>query len=212
MKKICLNCGNEKLTIEFNRNKNKNDGFDSLCKKCRAEYRKEYYQKNKEKVIKWHEKYRKKYPKRINARGLKWRENNPEKVKAMRRMIYAKLDKGKRNMRLRTDWLNNPDRRINVCIRSLIWRSLKDGKNGRHWEDLVGYSINDLKKHLESQFKEGMSWDNYGQWHIDHVIPISIFKIENEKSKGFKKAWALENLRPMWAKDNMKKHNKLFAA
>ncbi|TSA54091.1 MAG: hypothetical protein D4R45_04465, partial [Planctomycetaceae bacterium] len=75
-------------------------------------------------------------------------------------------------------------------------------------------SMLELKIHLEKQFTKGMTWEKYmnGEIHIDHIIPKSIFNITGLNSKGFKKAWALENLRPMWAKDNMKKYNKLFAA
>ena len=55
-----------------------------------------------------------------------------------------------------------------------------------------------------------MTWQNYGKWHIDHVIPKSLFNINGAKSKGFKKCWALENLQPLWADENLKKNNKLF--
>jgi len=58
----------------------------------------------------------------------------------------------------------------------------------------------------------GMTWEKYlkGEIHIDHIIPISLFNIISIKSKGFKKCWSLENLQPLWAKDNLKKKNKLF--
>ena len=89
-------------------------------------------------------------------------------------------------------------------------KSLKRQKNGYHWERLVNYTRNDLIYHIEKQFKDGMTWENYGKWHIDHRIPISIFNINGIKSKGFKEAWKLENLQPMWEKENLEKHNKLF--
>ena len=93
-----------------------------------------------------------------------------------------------------------------------INRSLKDNKNGRHWENLVGYTQEDLRKHLEANFKEGMNWNNYGRggWNVDHRIPIYLFNITSAKCKGFKKCWGLENLQPLWEKDNFKKHNILF--
>ena len=85
-------------------------------------------------------------------------------------------------------------------------------KNGRSWEGLVDYTFKELKIHLESQFKEGMTWDNYGRngWHVDHRIPVSLFNITGVKSKGFKACWALSNLQPLWQKDNLEKSNKLF--
>jgi len=107
---------------------------------------------------------------------------------------------------------NNPMYRLNINISRDINRSLKDNKKGRHWEDLIGYTLDDIKRHLESQFTEGMTWDNYGKngWEIDHRIPLVVFNIQGIKSKGFKKAWALENLQPLWAKDNRSKQDKLF--
>ena len=65
----------------------------------------------------------------------------------------------------------------------------------------------DLEKHLESKFEEGMSWDNYGEWHIDHIIPQSHFDINSADCEEFKKCWSLENLQPLWKKDNLKKSN-----
>src|SRR3546814_3330220 len=53
-----------------------------------------------------------------------------------------------------------------------LFRSLGDGKNGRSWEILVGYTVADLMAHLERQFLPGMSWDNRGEWHIDHIRPL----------------------------------------
>ena len=62
------------------------------------------------------------------------------------------------------------------------------------------------------QFKPGMTWDNYGKngWVLDHRIPVSLFNINGIKSKGFKKCWALENLQPLWEKENISKGDKLF--
>jgi len=105
---------------------------------------------------------------------------------------------------------NDPATMLNHKMGCSIRKSLGRNKNGAHWELLVGYDRIKLKQHLEAQFQEGMKWENYGEWHIDHIIPLSIFNIESVKSKGFKKAWSLENLRPMWSRDNIKKGNKLF--
>ena len=70
---------------------------------------------------------------------------------------------------------------------------------------MVGYSVADLAQHLERQFLPGMSWENMDQWHIDHIVPLAEFKASSPDSPAFKAAWALSNLRPLWAKDNMKK-------
>lgn len=76
---------------------------------------------------------------------------------------------------------------------------------------LVGYSVDELMMHLEKRFEPGMSWDNYGEWHMDHRIPKTAFNYETVDDIDFKRCWALENLRPMWAKENMRKGAKLDA-
>ncbi|MDO3431151.1 hypothetical protein QWJ46_00490 [Rhizobium sp. CBN3] len=102
--------------------------------------------------------------------------------------------------------------RLNRSIYGGIYKSLSDGaKAGRKWELLVGYTIDDLMAHLEKKFTPGMSWDNYGDWHIDHEVPKSAFNYETPEHLDFKRCWALNNLRPMWAKANISKGNRLSA-
>jgi hypothetical protein len=103
--------------------------------------------------------------------------------------------------RLHTD----PIFKLKLYISTQIRKSLKAGKSGRHWEDLVGYTVMDLKLHLEKQFKLDMSWENYGEWHIDHCKPVSWFK---KTEKELLKAWKLDNLQPMWANENLVKGNR----
>ena len=89
-------------------------------------------------------------------------------------------------------------------------KSLNGIKESKSWETLVNYSLEDLKLHLEKQFTNGMSWDNYGEWHIDHILPISSFNIQDYNDEYFQKCWSLENLQPMWAVENIKKSNKII--
>ncbi len=88
---------------------------------------------------------------------------------------------------------------------------LRGKKAGRHWEDLIPYTADDLRQHIENQFQPGMTWENYGKygWHIDHIIPIKSFNFTSTEHPDFQKCWALENLRPLWAKDNHRKGAKL---
>lgn len=89
-------------------------------------------------------------------------------------------------------------------------RSIGNGKSGRTWESLVGYGLDDLRKHLEVQFVEGMTWDNYGSvWHIDHIVPVSSFQLTSYDSDDFKRCWSLENLQPLFVEDNLRKSDKL---
>ena len=90
--------------------------------------------------------------------------------------------------------------RVNDAVSSNVYCALKKRKNGRSWEQFVGYTLSDLMQHIEKQFVDGMSWDNYGQWHIDHIKPRYTFTIDQ-----IKECWMLSNLRPLWAEDNLKR-------
>lgn len=104
--------------------------------------------------------------------------------------------------------IRRPARKINSwtssAIRSQLWRKRR-AKQKTLIEERLGYSIDTLRAHLEALFVEGMSWDNHGAWHIDHKRPLSSFKITTFVCRDFRKAWALQNLQPLWAVDNMRK-------
>lgn len=105
----------------------------------------------------------------------------------------------------------NPQYKLSQHFGRYIKEHLSKNHQITKWRDALGYSMEELKKHLESQFEPGMSWDNHGRngWHIDHIIPISAFNFTSTDDLDFKKCWALSNLRPMWAGDNISKHCKL---
>lgn len=90
-------------------------------------------------------------------------------------------------------------------MRWMVRNGLKGGKAGRSWKALVGYTLDDLAAHLERQFLPKMTWANMGRWHIDHILPRSMFTYETAEDEGFKACWALSNLRPLWGRDNLKK-------
>ncbi len=127
----------------------------------------------------------------------KWRMANPDKVRIRRQRHDRKI-------------YYTPRGKLTKHISHYIRHSLKNGsKTGRHWETLVDFTIDQLKTHLKKQFKEGMTWDNYGKWHVDHIIPISAFNFEKPEDIDFKRCWSLKNLQPMWRKENIRKSNKL---
>jgi hypothetical protein len=64
--------------------------------------------------------------------------------------------------------------------------------------------------HLEALFTEGMTWDNYGEWHVDHKIPMSSFQFETTDDREFKLCWCLDNLQPLWGPDNLSKGTQLL--
>lgn len=94
------------------------------------------------------------------------------------------------------------EQRIKNSLRSRLYAFVK-GKNTKSSFEFVGCSIDELKKHLSSQFTKGMSWENYGRWHIDHIKPCASFDLSNEEEQH--KCFNYSNLQPLWAKDNFKK-------
>ena len=100
---------------------------------------------------------------------------------------------------------------LNYKMKRAINRSLKGNKNGKQWQDLVGYKTNDLIKRLKKTLPKEYTWQDYleGKLHIDHIIPKSIFNYDNPTQIDFKNCWALSNLQLLPAKENRIKHNKL---
>lgn len=95
----------------------------------------------------------------------------------------------------------NPEYRLREAMGNMVRRVLS-AKTERT-SIYLGYSTTDLREHLERQFTKGMSWDNYGEWHIDHIYPVSLFISDGETDPS--KINCLSNLRPLWAKENLSK-------
>lgn len=87
----------------------------------------------------------------------------------------------------------------------MVRQAIRAQKAGKKWEALVGYTVSDLMAHLERNFKDGMGWHNYGQWQIDHIKPRAAFKYGSYDDPAFRECWALNNLQPLWAEENLKK-------
>lgn len=133
----------------------------------------------------------------VSKRNKEWRAANPENVRAL-----AKKAKVKRR--------SNPKTLLEDVIRRGVWSAIARGsKRGRKTFDLLGYTADELRAHIDSQFVDGMSWDNYGDWHIDHVLPLASFVYATPDCPDFKRAWSLTNLQPLWAFDNMSKGARL---
>lgn len=95
---------------------------------------------------------------------------------------------------------------LNVRMKVLTCKALGKRKAGRSWRSLVPYTLDELMLHIERQFLPDMTWDNRDKWHIDHITPVSKFKFDSAEHGDFKACWALSNLRPMWARDNLQKN------
>ena len=222
--KRCRICGELKPLNEFYC---RNGGTSKhQCKGCEEKRSREWRAKNPEKAResgrRWRaknsEKYREivrkcraKNPEKYRENIRKWKSENIEKIRESERRRRAKNPEKQREMQRQTSKkkYSTPKGKLNRAISSAMYRSLKGNKSGRHWETLVDYTVYDLMKHLERLFKPGMSFENYGQWEIDHKIPLSVHNFQSSEDIDFKRAWALKNLQPLWSKDNIKKSNKL---
>jgi hypothetical protein len=159
------------------------------------QYAKEYYRSNIDKEKARCRRFFENNPDYRKQHNKKWKENNPDYEKQWCR--------SKRE--------TDPAFRLSKNLSRQIRKSIHKSKDGYHWEDLLGYTLKDLMGHLEKLFKLGMTWQNMGLWHIDHIRPVSSFNFTSYEDKEFKECWSLNNLQPLWALENMKKGNKLIA-
>jgi hypothetical protein len=124
-----------------------------------------------------------------------WKESR----RAYEKANYEKILKDRRENKKRR---YNTDLNFKIlCVLRSRLRAAILGRRGALRE--LGCSIDELKLHLSAQFKSGMSWDNYGQWHIDHVIPVSKFDLTDDAQ--ITKCFNFKNLQPLWAEENLKK-------
>ena len=160
--------------------------------KARIAGRKYYTENKKYYAEKWR-RYYKANTEHLKKKAIDWNKNNLDKRKI--------IDKKRRE---------NVGFRLSSNISRSIRQSLfTHSKNKMPWESLVDFTKQELIKHLEKQFTEGMTWNNYGKWHIDHSIPILAFNFTKPEHQDFKRCWALSNLQPMWALENISKGAKL---
>lgn len=197
-KKVCSKCKLTKSISDFHKNKNSSNGLVSSCKHCV----KKYQLKNRTRILEQRKQYR------LNNRDkiIEWRENNKERSKKVNKKWAIKnRDKLRKNQknRLKTDI----QFKISRNLRKRIWSAINNYTKSNTTLYLLGCSIKDLKIHLEKQFTKGMTWKNYGKWHIDHIKPCASFDMSKEIEQ--KKCFHYTNLQPLWAKDNYLKGSKI---
>jgi len=165
-----------------------------------------YYRNNLEKIKEDSKQYYNKNSKEMQERMYQWRKNNPGYMYQWRKNNPGYMYQWRKNNH-RTDLKFN----LNDRMRRAINHSLKGNKNGRHWETLVGYTLDDLVKRLKKTMPEGYCWEDCinGRLHLDHKIPISVFNFEKPEHIDFKRCWDLKNLQLLPARENLIKSNKL---
>lgn len=159
---------------------------------------KEYAIKNREKRRQYNKKFRNEInPEYFKSYCSKWLKDNPEKRRLYHRRYYHNVLKNSLNYKIK----RNLKKRIQVVIKNKT-KSLTT-------EEFLGISIKEFRLYIENMFTNGMSWDNYGEWHIDHIKPCVSFNLKdiNEQQKCFH----YTNLQPLWASDNFKKGSKIIS-
>jgi len=156
---------------------------------------KKYREKNKEKINEYHKNWSKEKRTELREYHSRWRKENRKHVNEKTRLWYLN--------RRRTD----PSFRLKCNTRTAVYTCLKEANVAKYRStfQLLGYTIEELMQHLEKQFTDGMTWDNYGQWHVDHIRPMSSFNFTSPDDPEFKECWALNNLQPLWWPDNLSK-------
>lgn len=210
--KICRKCLIEKTANSFGNTKQNKDGLKSYCKECiridskeyvkrNPEKRKNtlemYYENNREKELDRLRLYKIKNPKKRKETYKKYYENNKDLINKKQYQI----NKRKYNQDITYRIKHNLRERIKDYLR-------KTKSVNQNTFSIVGCTPIQLKEHLESMFSDGMNWENYGfyGWHIDHIIPLSSAKNEEE----LKKLCHYTNLQPLWCKDNLSKGSKIL--
>jgi hypothetical protein len=160
-----------------------------------------YYKKNKDKILERYSEWSKENRSKLREYHTKWREENKDKLNKKKR-VY---EKNKKDL--------DPKYKLSSYTRTAIYTCLKERNIKKYSKtfNLLPYTLEELMAHLEKQFSNGMSWDNYGEWHVDHIKPISSFNIKEEGDNQFLQCWSLKNLRPLWGEENISKGNKILA-
>jgi hypothetical protein len=154
-------------------------------KKRKSENHKKWSEKNRNYLTEYHQ---------------KWREKNIDKHREYKR----KYEKHRKD--------TDPAYKLIANFRTAIYQVLKENnvEKNKHYFDILRYTPEELISHLENLFTDGMTWENYGEWHVDHKTPISSFNFESIDDDSFMECWSLENLQPMWGKENIVKGSKII--
>lgn len=217
--KKCSKCNIEKELSEFNKGRNH-------CKECRKEYRKKYIEKNSDAIKNYNKKRYFENRETELQRTKKYRIENLDKLREKDRNNYIEnrvkeLDRAKKYRQENINKVRESQKKSvkkryqkdslfklthNVRCRIYQFLKIKSISKTNSTFNLIGCEPNQLKDYLEKLFNSDMSWDNYGDWHIDHIIPLSSAKTKED----IYKLCHYTNLQPLWAEDNLKKSNKIL--
>jgi len=178
-----------------------------------SEYQKEYREENKEKISEYQKEYRVENKEKIQEYETFRYERDKEKRNAYSKTYYnenkiriLKMVSGNRSNRYKNDTVF----RLTESLRSRMRMAINEGNGFKRGssQELLGCDWQTVREHLENQFTDGMTWDNYGYrgWHVDHIRPCSSFDLTDSEQQ--KLCFHYTNLQPLWAKDNFRKSDK----
>jgi hypothetical protein len=199
----CYKCNLTKDLECFNKDNRRPRGYQNWCRKCKAEsYKKtgKIYRENNKSAR--------------NVYNKLWREENKEHLisynKQYKQHYYYNGGKeivlAYQNEYTRERRKTDPTFKLTKNMRTRLYNALKGNSKSLRTFEVIGCSPEQLKKYLESKFVADMNWINYGEWHVDHIVPLSKFNLTNPDE--LKKACHYINLQPLWAADNFLKGNK----
>lgn len=202
-KKRCSKCDELKSITEYHKKKGTPDGYRNECKECikiyMLKYRKEHieerklydekrYEEKRKEILEYKKQYHVDNREIILEKKRKYRKENPHVIKNWRKDNSDKMSQYSKNYRDKYPHM--------VMWRSILYSTLKRLDTVKQCKtiDMLGYSAIELKDHLISLFTPGMTWDNYGEWEIDHIRAVSSFPSDTDVSI----VCTLDNLQPLW--------------
>jgi hypothetical protein len=196
--KECTKCLSSKPLTEFHKHKGRKDGYREVCKSCR----KGDWEKDREKVSIQRKEYYKENRDALKEYSKQYRLSNPDKIKDQSKKYFAE-NKQKINDRVMSRYHKDPSFRLSKVLRARFYEVVIHNYRKTKWRKVLGCSVKELKDYLEAKFLRGMSWENHGKWHIDHIVPLSAFDLASDAQVAL--AFHYTNLQPLWARDNLSK-------
>jgi hypothetical protein len=180
------------------RNKQKNKIYRINNREKLLERSKKYRQENKDKILNYQKKYRQENKDKILQSNQTYYKNNKEKIREKLR-IYEKERK-------KTDQLFKFKHNIRINISNSFKRGTNQFSKKAKTETILGCTIEEFIVYIQNKLTEGMTIDNHGEWHLDHIIPLASADTEEDVIK----LCHYTNYQPLWAADNIRKSNKII--
>lgn len=200
----CSGCKQNLPKDRFGKNPRTRDGLRAYCFDCKRLESRAYRERNPEASALSTKRWVQRNPDKVEAKRQRWIKRNPG-----RQAELARLRRQRNSERARSydrAYTSRIEVRIHRAVSSRLRMHIN--KESKAAFEILGYSREALIAHLEMQFSKGMNWENYGEWHIDHIVPLASFKVSGLNDPLLRQAWCLTNLRPVWARENLTKNAK----